>query len=234
MPELAHRLPCPVCLGVAMEKVMVGNTPQVEVDLCRRCGGIWLERGEVQQLRNHPHRTSVVRLDIGAPPQLGQCHNCHAPLNRDAGQCPACGHANVLDCPHCARGMQVIWRGPLRLDICTHCQGTWFDRHELEALWGPQFDLALHRRNLERRDSLIGGGDGADLVLHALYYSPDLMMLGGAAIGEVAESTLSVMAQFPEAIASSPEAATTVIEVIIDAAGNVFEVVVEIVAGIFS
>lgn len=234
MPELAHRLPCPVCLGVSMQKGMVGTVPQVEVDICRRCGGIWLEQGEVPRLRLHRHADLRTHFDADSPPQVSQCHSCHAPLNRDTAQCPACGHANPLDCPHCDRLMQVIRRGPLRLDICEHCKGTWFDHHELEAIWGPQFDLALQRKNLERGDLGVAAGVVPDLVLHSLFYSPDLMLLGGAAAGELAESTASVMAQLPDAVAASPEAASAVIEVITDAASGVFEVVIDIVVGIFS
>ena len=129
--------------------------------------------------------------------------------------------------------MQVIWRGPLRLDICKQCQGSWFDRHELEALWGPQFDLALHRRNLRSGQHGLNAGDFADITLHTLFYTPDLMLLGGAMAGNAAEAAVSVLAQLPEAVAASPEVASTVFEVISEAAGGVFEVVVEIVGGIF-
>ena len=234
MPKLTSRLPCPVCLGVAMHKVTVGAGPTVEVDLCGRCGGIWLEQGEVQALRANPYRDARIPFDRTTAPQLSQCQNCHAPLNRDAAECPACGHQNVIGCPHCDRTMQVLWRGPLRLDVCRHCKGTWFDHHELEALWGPQFDLALQRRNLQQGGVATIGGDVADIALHSLFYSPDLMLLGGSLVGDVAGATASVLAQLPEAVAASPEAATTVFEVLADAAGGVFEVVVEIVSGIFS
>lgn len=233
MPDRAHRLPCPVCLGVTMQKAVVGAGPGVEIDICRRCGGLWLEHGEVQQLRSHRHTEVRVHFGPDATHQVSQCHNCHAPMDRDAAQCPACGHANHLDCPHCDRVMQVIRRGPLRLDICEHCKGTWFDHHELEAIWGPQFDLALQRRNLERSELGVTAGMVPDLVLHALFYSPDLMLLGGAAAGELAESTASVMAQLPDAVAASPEAASAAFEVITDAASGVFDVVIEIVAGLW-
>ena len=233
MPELEARLPCPVCLGVTMQKAVVGAGPRVEIDICGRCGGLWLEHGEVQQLRSHRHTDVRVHFGPDAIQQVSQCHNCHAPLDRDAERCAACGQGNLLDCPHCDRTMRVLWRGPLRLDICTHCKGTWFDHHEVEALWGPQFDLALQRRNLQRSDAGSVAGDVGDLALHSLFYAPDLMLLGGAAVGEVAATTASVMAQLPEAVAASPEAASAALEVITDAASGVFEVVIEVVVGIF-
>src|SRR5262245_62014779 len=77
MPEQSARLPCPVCLGVVMEKVMVGSSQQLEIDLCRRCGGIWLEKGEVQGLREQ--QAGDIRQQIAASPrvQLIYCHECH-------------------------------------------------------------------------------------------------------------------------------------------------------------
>jgi Zn-finger nucleic acid-binding protein len=234
MPELGTRLSCPVCLGVVMHRVMVGATRQVEVDLCRRCGGIWLEHGEVQRLRSHHQQFLRTHFDRNTPQQIGQCHQCHAPLCRDIERCHACGHVNLLDCPSCARGMRVVWHGPLRLDVCDHCKGTWFDHHELSAIWGPQFDLALQRHYPVRHDGTLTTSDVGDIALHGLFYTPDLLMAAGMAAGEAASAAGSALTQLPEAVAASPEAASVVIEVIAETASGVFEVVVEIVAGIFS
>ena len=68
MPELSSRVPCPVCLGVTMHKVTVGEERTVEVDLCGRCGGIWLEQGEVQALRANPYRDARIPFDLLNPP----------------------------------------------------------------------------------------------------------------------------------------------------------------------
>ena len=78
------RLPCPVCL-IAMDKAQVkGRQGFLVLDHCNRCGGIWFERGEVQQLaaRDPSALWSEVapRTDIPLPP----CHNCQSPLDRDA------------------------------------------------------------------------------------------------------------------------------------------------------
>ena len=54
MPEIGTRYPCPVCLGAKLNKIMVGVQAPVEIDHCRRCGGVWLEHGEIPRLRLNP------------------------------------------------------------------------------------------------------------------------------------------------------------------------------------
>lgn len=233
MPELAARLPCPVCLGVTMQHVQVGGARQLEVDLCQRCGGIWLERGEIQRLRAQSSSALRTHLENRTLPQATQCHGCHAPLHRDAGECAACGWTNLLDCPACDRRMKAVWHGTVRLDVCTHCQGTWFDHHELAALWGPQFDATIRRHQLTRNTNSIVAADMGDIALNVFFFSPDLMMVGGAMVGDAVSATGAVMAQLPEAVAATPEAATAVFEVITETATGVFEVVVLIVTALF-
>ncbi|MQA91250.1 MAG: hypothetical protein GEU90_13635, partial [Gemmatimonas sp.] len=146
MPELAMRLPCPVCLGTMMEKVRLGGSRQgLEVDHCRRCGGVWFEPGEVQQLRSAPQDELWTKLgERSSTPTL--CHDCHAPLERSAERCSGCGASNLLDCPDCAHPMHVELYSGLRLDVCRRCNGVWFDHHELEAIWGAALDRSLQKR----------------------------------------------------------------------------------------
>ena len=59
------RWPCPVCLGVKMEKTVVGKgeggPDSLTLDHCARCGGMWFELGEVQRLELRAARVAVVR-----------------------------------------------------------------------------------------------------------------------------------------------------------------------------
>ena len=158
MPELATRLPCPVCLGVMMERVGIGPEKRLMVDVCRRCGGAWLEHGTVQPLRAQTAASLSAELVGPTPTHPGQCHSCHAPLDRDARVCAACGRANLIDCPRCDQTMRVVTDRGLRLDVCTHCKGAWFDRHELASIWTPRFDAALARRDMTRGDASAGRG----------------------------------------------------------------------------
>ena len=91
MPEIATRYPCPVCLGINLDPVKVGSGDVVEIDVCRRCGGVWLDYGEVQRLRGHAAATAWAA--IGHPPvkPVTLCHSCHAPLDRALEK-----HANLF------------------------------------------------------------------------------------------------------------------------------------------
>lgn len=228
MPELATRLPCPVCLGVMMERVGIGPEKRLMVDVCRRCGGAWLEHGTVQPLRAETAESLSAELVGPTPTHPGKCHSCHAPLDRDARQCSACGRANLIDCPRCDRAMRVVTDRGLRLDVCKECKGAWFDRHELASIWSPRFDAALARREMSRGDaSMMGVGVVDELLFHSIFFGPDLVSLSAHGIDAVATG-------LPEAIAATPEIAAGAFEAIGEAAGSVFEAVVDIVGDLFS
>ncbi len=217
-----------------MEKVAVGASRTLEVDHCRRCGGIWLEPGEVQRLRSVPKRELWKRIQPRPSGLRTRCHDCHAPLERTAEKCPACGWINTLDCPGCERPMRVDSYQGLRLDLCRDCKGVWFDHHELQAIWSMSFDRALQKRGLSRRDALTTAGDGAgELLFDTLLYAPDLVYYGARAAGQAVSASAEAISQVPGALASAPEAASTVYEAVGEGAGSVFEVVVEIIGGLF-
>ena len=231
MPEIAPRLPCPVCLGTTMDKVRVGKQ-KLEVDHCRRCGGLWLEHGEVQGLRSVAKGELWAQIDARAAAAPARCHDCHAPIDRGAESCPSCGWKNRLACPACDKPMQVENHGSLRLDICRSCKGVWFDHHELGAIWGASFDSALQRRNLPA--SGYGAGDVAgDVLLHPVFIAPDLLFFGAHAAGAAVSASAQVLANLPGALANTPEAAAGAVEAVAEASGSIFEVVVEIISGIF-
>ena len=103
MPELAPRLACPVCLGVTMDRVSVGPGGGLQLDHCRRCGGLWLEHGEVQRLRSHAPASLWGAIPRRDTPFHMHCHDCRGLMSRAEKACPSCGWNNVLDCPACDR-----------------------------------------------------------------------------------------------------------------------------------
>lgn len=231
MTDLRHALECPVCPGLVMSRLRIGKEMAVEVDNCRRCGGLWSEQGGVQRLREHGKNYFALYTTRSAPPQPAHCRSCHALLDRDHEACPACGHDNRLNCPACDEVMPVVVHEGVRLDVCHKCKGAWFDHHELDTLWGPRFDAALMRRERAGGSTALDAGD--DVVFHVFFLSPDLAGAAVMGIGEAAEGIGAVAGHVPELLAASPEAASGVIEVVGEAAADVFEAVVEIVAGVF-
>lgn len=234
MPEVAPRLPCPVCLGTTMKRTTFGRNASLEIDHCGRCGGVWLDPGEVQRLRTI--RPAEVRKGIdrrGLRFRM-RCHDCHAAMERAEEACPACGWSNVIDCPACDRPMSTESHAGLRIDVCRDCNGVWFDQHELDAIWEPTFDRALAKRRLSRHSTAAAVGEGAgEVLLQSLFYAPDLLYHGARAAGHAAAASAEAAAHLPGVIGAAPEAAATVFDAVGESAGSVFEVIVEIVGGIF-
>ncbi|MCG8467138.1 MAG: zf-TFIIB domain-containing protein, partial [Gemmatimonadetes bacterium] len=210
--RLEARWPCPVCLGVKMEKTAIDNGSSEDgpllLDHCPRCGGMWFELGEIQRLRSEKPEALWAQIPTRDEPHRAQCHSCRAVIDRDAHECATCGAKTHLDCPECDERMEQVRHGALTLDVCKRCKGVWFDHHELEQIWSIERDKLLARR---KRGGLRRAGDeGSDILLETLVWAPDLVFVGAHAAGH--------------AVAAAVEAAPGAIEVVGEAAASVFEV----------
>jgi Zn-finger nucleic acid-binding protein len=223
------RLPCPVCLGVMMQKVVIGENDRhgdrllvpVTLDSCARCGGIWFQHGEVQLLRRMEPKALWATVLPRDRPHVAQCHACHAPIERIHEKCPACEAKVTLQCPECVREMSIETHAGLRLDLCRHCKGVWFDHTELASIWNLQLDAAAQRHHIGAA-GVDAGGDVAWTLLHVLAWSPDLAIGAGYAAGAAVRGAGELISAAPEAVAAAGEAAA-----------GLFETIVEIIAGIF-
>ncbi len=214
------RWPCPVCLGVKMEKATVAtrsddDAGELTLDHCPRCGGMWFELGEVQRLRSEPPASLWTHVPARAERHRAQCHACRAFLDRDEPKCGACGARARLNCPACDTRMLWARRSELTLDVCKQCKGVWFDHHELEAIWELKRDqlIAQHGRRggkLSRSTE----GEGAALLFEGVLWAPELLAAPAYAASAAAE------------------AAPVVGEAVGEAASGVFETIVEIVVGV--
>jgi Zn-finger nucleic acid-binding protein len=191
------RWPCPVCLGVTMEKGQVGRgATATTVDYCTRCGGLWFDRGEVGQVaRTRPAELRELvpeRIERVRPP----CHGCQTPLDRDAEKCPVCGRRNVLKCPVCDETMERRAHGGVVLDLCRRCHGVWFDNAELSAIYRLNLDAARRGRGA---DALSVGGD---VLVSAMFWTPDLVVYGGMAAGHAVGAAAEVAGSAAEGVFS--------------------------------
>jgi len=201
-----------------MDKVHIRDrSGTLTLDTCPRCGGLWFERGEVGQLSARKpsaiHMHVPTRADRVRPPCLG----CHAPLDRDAEKCQACGERNVLHCPACDREMDRREHAGLILDFCRHCHGVWFDNAELSAIW--RLNIAATGGKLPSSRRMSGtdiAAATADGLVEAMFWSPHLVVYGGAAVIDVVGH------------AAGPAA-----EAIGGAAEGVFSAVMDIISGLF-
>ncbi|WP_420633400.1 zf-TFIIB domain-containing protein [Candidatus Palauibacter sp.] len=218
------RWPCPVCLGVKMEKATVGagtadGSGPLTLDHCPRCGGMWFELGEVQRLRSERPESLWARIPARDERHRAQCHTCRALVDRDAPECGACGARTRLRCPSCDRTMLQVRQSALTLDVCKRCRGVWFDHHELEAIWDLERDRLVAKRGKGGKLGAAAGDASADILFGTLFWAPDLVFVGAHVAGH--------------AVAAAAEAAPAVLEVVGEAAASVFEAILEIVAGIF-
>ena len=222
MPEREPRYPCPVCLGTRMEKLQPSADVDLRLDYCRRCGGIWFDAGEVDRLRQCHPRALAAHVVLGQDAHRMKCHTCHASMPRNADHCPACKWKNAVLCPTCGRPLRPVEQAGVKLDVCRHCRGAWFDNVELAAIWNRQVD-ALARR--ERRDLTAGDVPGDYFLLDAFLWAPHLGlhgMEGGASVVDAAASAGGVA-----------EVAGNVVEGAGDLAGSVFESIASIIGDLF-
>lgn len=202
-----------------MEKTRIGDAQELELDHCPRCGGIWFELGEVQRLRRQPSQTLWERVSVHPPDSRTLCHSCHAPIDRNVHDCPSCGCRNTIDCPVCQRQLEPQTYQGVRLDACRTCRGVWFDHTELAAIWKLSLDTAVTRSGNAGLSA--NANSPGFIVLDVLTYSPDVLFLGARAAGYAVSGAAEVVAN------------SGVIDAVGEAAGSVFEVIVEIIGGLF-
>lgn len=128
---------CPRC-GDALASRAFGA---VELDGCPRCGGIWFDRGELNQVTRDPE-IGLIEVERAFERVLARSA-CHGPM----------------DCPRC-RSRLVPYTFPhtpdIPVSICLACKGVWLDDGEVEQLAER---IHAHRRNrAHARAPLTGEG----------------------------------------------------------------------------
>ena len=111
MSETAH-LTCVKCTSVLDRATFEG----LEVDLCPRCGGLWLDRGEITRAARLPDgeitRLRGLLTETDGPPPLPTSH--------------------LVPCPACDGKLSEVMLGAVHVDYCGRCHGIFLDRGELE------------------------------------------------------------------------------------------------------
>jgi Zn-finger nucleic acid-binding protein len=109
----ATNLCCVKCNSILDRAAFEG----LEVDLCPKCGGLWLDRGEITRAAKLPEQelTRLRTLLTGAkgPPPLPT--------------------ENKAPCPACPGSLAEVLLGAVHVDYCNKCHGIFLDRGELQA-----------------------------------------------------------------------------------------------------
>ncbi|MGD2153048.1 MAG: zf-TFIIB domain-containing protein [Gemmatimonadales bacterium] len=139
MAKKVKRLRCPVCSGEDMQKISPSDGTELMLDYCDKCGGMWFESGEVRQLRFCPPEVLSSLISMKKQLYAVECDSCGNLMTRNAGECPACGKANIIRCPRCDTELERVQGEKFTLDVCQSCRGVWFDNIDLSAVWNLQF-----------------------------------------------------------------------------------------------
>ncbi len=197
---------CPVCLGVPLAKATVLTNKELQLDYCRRCGGMWFDRGEVDQLSKCNPKALKTTILLTQEADRMRCHSCQASIDRSSDSCPACGWLNRISCPVCASELKSTKQGKLTLDVCSKCQGIWFDNTELAQIWNSAVEsfTAGEAQKSEPRDRFFLDSVLDFLILDSLFPSGAIRAVG-------------------DLIGSVPEAAGAIVEGTGGLAGSIFE-----------
>ena len=109
----ATNLCCVKCNSILDRATFQG----LEVDLCPKCGGLWLDRGEITRAAKMTE-TELDRLRT---------------LLTGAKGPPPVPTENVAHCPSCPGNLAEVLLGNVHVDYCNKCHGIFLDRGELQA-----------------------------------------------------------------------------------------------------
>ena len=114
---------CPKCDG---NLKALDFEPDLQVDRCEGCKGIWMDKGELGRYAN-------TTRDI--PEKLIEAATVSG-LN-----CPSCRAKN-----HTSGLYQIMMAPNLNLETCRNCEGLWFDHKELAGLQNHLKELRIQAK----------------------------------------------------------------------------------------
>ncbi|MEO0513215.1 MAG: zf-TFIIB domain-containing protein [Planctomycetota bacterium] len=107
---------------IAMERYLIGGEGGIEIDRCPRCGGIFLDKGELTRLM-------AMRFDTK---KLFKRLDEEVAIAGKASRTPV-----VLKCPRDGTPMVTVRmhdQKHIEYEVCPECGGVYFDAGELEDL----------------------------------------------------------------------------------------------------
>ena len=101
---------CPRDWASLSKEIRHTHLRAVEVDVCPKCKGIFLDKEEIRKLTGDWSLNKLLTKYVG--------------LDSDS----------QLVCPNCGGLMDIEDAGNVRVDVCLDCKGVWLDAGELERL----------------------------------------------------------------------------------------------------
>jgi Zn-finger nucleic acid-binding protein len=105
--------------------------PNIEIDVCPKCNGTWLDRGELKKVLGDRKLSDYLTKHIGTKTE------------------------SKLVCPRCGNLMDIEDADGIEVDVCLNCRGAWLDTGELKDLEAKSeagFEGDLEAKALEREE----------------------------------------------------------------------------------
>ena len=84
--------------------------PNIIIDVCPKCHGVWLDKGELAKILKDRKLTDYLTKHIGTKSK------------------------SPMVCPKCGNTMDIEKAEDIEVDVCLLCGGVWLDEGELEDL----------------------------------------------------------------------------------------------------
>lgn len=108
--ESERKYECHRC-WVKMDKAEIKTFgPNIIFDVCPKCKGLWLDKGELGKLLKDRKLTNYLTKHIGTKSR------------------------SPMVCPRCSMTMDIEKADDIEVDVCLTCGGVWLDQGELEKL----------------------------------------------------------------------------------------------------
>lgn len=101
---------CPKCFVAANREEVEIFGPNIQIDICPKCNGVWLDHGEINKLLKDKKLSDYLTKNIGTQSK------------------------SKLVCPRCGGLMDLEHADDVVVDVCLTCNGVWLDAGELEDL----------------------------------------------------------------------------------------------------
>lgn len=90
---------------------------KVEVDVCPKCGGLWLDKDEIRD------------LSAKSDKELSDLRKILDEVDKGSFKAPT---TVAEPCPACGGKLTVAILGPIYVEHCSSCQGLYLDKGELD------------------------------------------------------------------------------------------------------
>jgi Zn-finger nucleic acid-binding protein len=107
---LSQKIDCPRCHIEATQRKVEVFGPDIMIDICPKCKGVWLDHGELKKMIKDKKLSDYLTKNIGTQSK------------------------SKLVCPRCGGLMDIETADDVEVDVCINCNGVWLDRGELDDL----------------------------------------------------------------------------------------------------